>query len=178
MNLVWVLQFVFAIISFHMVSSWLLCNCFGEIIRYLSLFQFEFLICSRTPHICSTAPWSLLPLRPRKQEDPQTEPTPHNWGHTARCLFRLRFHWVIYMWDLTMPFEGWWSIPLCCWVILHYICMGGKTIFTLPFHIKRQITRRKNRNIPPLCFPGGLGYFREWLRFCGSSPVYSRHLLF
>ena len=139
-----------------MVSSWLLCNCFGEIIRYLSLFQFEFLICSRTPHICSTAPWSLLPLRPRKQEDPQTEPTPHKWGHTARCLFRLRFHWVIYMWDLTMPFEGWWSIPLCCWVILHYICMGGKTIFTLPFHIKRQITRRKNRNIPPLCFPGGL----------------------
>ena len=36
------------------------------------------------------------------------------------------------------------------------MCMGGKTIFTLPFHNTRQITRRKNRNIPPLCFPGGL----------------------
>ena len=33
--------------------------------------------------------------------------------------------------------------------------MGGKTIFTLLFHNTRQITRRKNRSIRPLCFPSG-----------------------
>ena len=35
------------------------------------------------------------------------------------------------------------------------MCMGGKTIFTLLFHNTRQITRRKNRSIRPLCFPSG-----------------------
>ena len=74
------------------------------------------------------------------------------------CVLSLQavfFHWVICIWDLTMLFKVWLFIPYYWWVILHCMCMEGKTIFTQPFHNKRQITRRKNRSIPPLCLLGG-----------------------
>ena len=71
-----------------------------------------------------------------------------------RSYSRLYSFRVIYTWELTMLFKVWWFIPYYWRVILHCMCMGGKTIFTLPFHNTRQITRRKNRGIPPLCFPG------------------------
>ena len=75
----------------------------------------------------------------------------HKWGHTPDCILSLSDS----TWELTMLFKVWWFIPYYWWVILHCMCMGGETIFTLPFHNTRQITRRKNRGIPPLCVPGG-----------------------
>ena len=75
----------------------------------------------------------------------------HKWGHTQDCILSLS--------DMHMRFNHTFqslvvhSLLLMSNTPLHVY--GRKTIFTLPFHNTRQITRRKNRSIPPLCFPGG-----------------------
>ena len=78
----------------------------------------------------------------------------HRWGHTPDCVLSLSDMHV----GVNHTFQGLVSkewTPYYWWVILHCMCMGGKTIFTLLFHNTRQITRRKNRSIRPLCFPSG-----------------------